>query len=344
MLLSMAESNAKHVVAVLGAGSWGMAVARHLERLGHRVRLWEFDQAAADRLASSRLLPDKLPGIRLPDAVLVTADLKEAVDGSDTLVFVTPSTFLRSSARSVAALGVRERLTVSLAKGIDIQSGERMTQILATELGNRSPVALVGPSHAEEVARDVPTALVAASTSVEAAVAVQEVFTSERLRVYTSDDPVGVELGAALKNIVAIAAGIVDGLGFESTDNVKGALLTRGLAEITRLGVRMGAKAETFAGLSGVGDLVTTCLSRHSRNRFVGEQIGRGRKLDDVLREMTMVAEGVTTTQAALRLSEKYDVDMPIARAVGAVLFENVPAGEALTQLMTRPAKPEIRR
>jgi glycerol-3-phosphate dehydrogenase (NAD(P)+) len=162
--------------------------------------------------------------------------------------------------------------------------------------------------------------------------------------VYTSDDPIGVELGAALKNIVAIAAGIVDGLGFESTDNMKGALLTRGLAEITRLGVRLGAKAETFAGLSGVGDLVTTCLSRHSRNRYVGEQVGRGRSLEDVLRGMTMVAEGVTTTEAALRLAKAHDVDMPIARAVGSVLFDKVPAAEALTQLMTRPAKPEIRR
>jgi glycerol-3-phosphate dehydrogenase (NAD(P)+) len=321
-----------------------MAIARHLERLGHRVRLWEFDRAAAGRLATSRLLPDKLPGIRLPDPVLVTADLSEAVDGSDALVFVTPSTFLRSSASRVASLGAKDRLTVSLAKGIDIETGERMTQILTTELGVRNPVALVGPSHAEEVARDVPTALVAASTSADTAIAVQEIFTSERLRVYTSDDPAGVELGAALKNIVAIAAGIVDGLGFESTDNMKGALLTRGLAEITRLGVRMGAKAETFAGLSGVGDLVTTCLSRHSRNRYVGEQVGKGRTLDDVLRGMTMVAEGVTTTQAALRLSDRYDVDMPIARAVGAVLFDNVPAAEALTQLMTRPAKPEIRR
>jgi glycerol-3-phosphate dehydrogenase (NAD(P)+) len=185
---------------------------------------------------------------------------------------------------------------------------------------------------------------VAASNSGTAAIAAQELFTADRLRVYTSDDPIGVELGAALKNIVAIAAGIVDGLGFESTDNMKGALVTRGLAEITRLGVRMGAKAETFAGLSGVGDLVTTCLSKHSRNRYVGEQIGRGRKLNDVLAGMTMVAEGVTTTQAALRLAAQYQVDMPIAQAVHAVLFEGVPANEALTQLMSRPASPEIRR
>jgi glycerol-3-phosphate dehydrogenase (NAD(P)+) len=321
-----------------------MAIARHLDRLGHCVRLWEFDPKAAQLLSETRLLPDKLPGIRLPDRVLVTNDLREAIDGSDALVFVTPSTVLRASAARVAALGRTERLIVSLAKGIDVQTGDRMTQILSAELGVKGPVALVGPSHAEEVARDVPTALVAASEVEDSAIKTQELFTSEKLRVYTSDDPVGVELGAALKNIVAIAAGIIDGLGYDSSDNMKGALVTRGLAEITRLGVKMGARAETFAGLSGVGDLVTTCLSKHSRNRHVGEQVGRGKRLDEVLSGMAMVAEGVTTTQAALRLAEKHDVDMPIARAVGAVLFDNVPAAEALAQLMARPAQPEIRR
>lgn len=336
--------SAAQTIAVLGAGSWGMAIARHLDRLGHRIRLWEFDAAAAKQLAKSRLLPDKLPGIRLPDGVLVTANLREAAADASALVFVTPSTALRQTAAAVSDLPASERLIVSLAKGIDVQSGERMTQILAAELQNPCPVALVGPSHAEEVARDVPTALVAASTDDAVAVKAQELFNSDRLRVYTSDDPIGVELGAALKNIVAIAAGIVDGLGFESTDNMKGALVTRGLAEITRLGVRLGARAETFAGLSGVGDLVTTCLSQHSRNRFVGEQVGRGKRLEEVLAGMSMVAEGVTTTQAALRLAEKYDVDMPIARAVSAVLFDHVPAAEALTQLMARPAQPEIRR
>ncbi len=321
-----------------------MAIARHLDRLGHRVRLWEFDLKAAQLLSTSRLLPDKLPGIRLPDTVLVTSELRDAVDSAPTLVFVTPSTVLRATASLVAEIGKGNRLMVSLAKGIDVQTGERMTQILADELGDHGAVALVGPSHAEEVARDVPTALVAASTSARNAEAAQEIFNSDRLRVYTSDDPIGVELGAALKNIVAIAAGIVDGLGFESSDNMKGALVTRGLAEITRLGVRMGAKPETFSGLSGVGDLVTTCLSKHSRNRYVGEEVGKGRSLDNVLKGMSMVAEGVTTTQAALRLATLHGVDMPIARAVHSVLFENVPAAEALTQLMARPAQPEIRR
>lgn len=340
----MTLGKTRSVITVLGAGGWGLAIARHLDRIGHRVRLWEFDPAAADHLRAARVLPDKLPGITLPETVFVSSDLKEAIAGSGVCVFVTPSSAVRATAARVAPIGGPGRLHVTLSKGIDIQSGERMTQVLADELGDPGVVALVGPSHAEEVARDVPTALVAASVSAERAQATQDVFSSDLLRVYTSDDPIGVELGAALKNIVAIAAGIVDGLGFESSDNMKGALVTRGLAEITRLGVRMGAKAETFAGLSGVGDLVTTCLSRHSRNRYVGEEVGKGRSLDEVLGGMSMVAEGVTTTQAALRLAEKHDVDMPIARAVHAVLFEKVPAAQALTQLMTRPAQPEIRR
>lgn len=340
----MASGKSRNVIAVLGAGGWGLAIARHLDRLGHDVRLWEFDPAASESLRTTRALPDKLPGIRLPESVSVDSNLDVVLEGANLYVFVTPSTVLRATAARVAQSGVAGRLIVSLSKGIDIQSGERMTQILSDELGDVAAVALVGPSHAEEVARDVPTALVAASVSAENAQATQDVFSSERLRVYTSDDPIGVELGAALKNIVAIAAGIVDGLGFESSDNMKGALVTRGLAEITRLGVRMGAKAETFAGLSGVGDLVTTCLSRHSRNRYVGEEVGKGRSLDEVLGGMSMVAEGVTTTQAALRLAEKLDVDMPIARAVHAVLFDKVPAALALEQLMTRPGQPEIRR
>lgn len=342
--MAMVAEQSQRRIAVLGAGGWGMAIARHLDRLGHSVRLWEFDPKAAHELAATRVLPGKLPGIRLPDSVLVTTDLSAAIDAVSAVVFVTPSTFLRSTAAQVSRIGAHGRLLVSLAKGIDVETGERMTEILAGELGDNGAVALVGPSHAEEVARDVPTALVAASVNAANAERAQEIFTSERVRVYTSDDPIGVELGAALKNIVAIAAGIIDGLGYESSDNMKGALITRGLAEITRLGARMGAKPETFAGLSGVGDLVTTCLSQHSRNRFVGEEVGKGRCLDDVLNGMTMVAEGVTTTQAALRLAGRHDVDMPIARAVHAVLFENVPALEALTRLMTRPVQPEIRR
>jgi len=331
-------------VAVLGAGSWGLAIARYLDGLGNTVRLWEFDPAAAASLAQTRRLPDKLPGIELPASVEVTDEVGFAVATADAIVFVTPSTAVRATAARVRALPKSGPIVVTLTKGIDIETGERMTEIIASELGLVSAVALVGPSHAEEVARTVPTALVAACADLDAARRVQALFNSDRLRVYTSDDVIGVELAAALKNIVAIAAGIVDGLGYESADNLKGALITRGLAEITRLGLKMGAKPETFAGLSGVGDLITTCLSRHSRNRHVGEQVGRGQRLPDVLAGMSMVAEGVTTTKAALRLAGIHQVDMPITRAVAKVLFEDYPAATALAELMARPAQPEIRR
>lgn len=340
----MNSITSKQVIAVLGAGSWGVTAARHLSEIGHDVCLWEHDAQAADQLTRNREIPDKLPGIRLPDSIKVTHDITVAVSRATAIVFVVPSTAIPVTADLVRSASTSAATIVSLTKGIDVESGERMTEIIAERLKRNDIVALVGPSHAEEVARDVPTALVAASADPSAAVRAQQLFTSERLRVYTSDDVIGVELGAALKNIVAIAAGIVDGLGYDSADNLKGALITRGLAEITRLGVRMRARPETFAGLSGIGDLVTTCLSRHSRNRHVGEQIGRGRTLADILAQMSMVAEGVNTTRAALRLAERLDVDMPIARAVGSVLFDGRAPRDALGELMARPLQPEIRR
>jgi glycerol-3-phosphate dehydrogenase (NAD(P)+) len=285
-----------------------------------------------------------LPGITLEPSVEVTNDVERTVTAADAVLFVTPSAAIRPTAARLASIDLSCRYAINLAKGIDIETGQRMTEVIAEELPGIPVAAVMGPSHAEEVARDVPTAMVAASVDLETAREAQVLFSTDRVRVYTSDDPIGVEFGAALKNIVAIAAGIADGMGYESADNLKGALITRGLAEITRLGVKMGAQPETFAGLSGIGDLVTTCLSRHSRNRYVGEQLGRGKRLAEILAEMTMVAEGVNTTKAALRLAEKNGVDMPIARAVGAVLFGDQPADQALAELMTRPLQPEIRR
>ncbi|MBD3298235.1 MAG: NAD(P)H-dependent glycerol-3-phosphate dehydrogenase [candidate division Zixibacteria bacterium] len=331
-------------IAILGAGGWGMAMANLLTQGGHDTILWEYDPKEADQLSQSRALPTKLPGIELPQSIEVTNNLPGAIDNANVVVFATPSTAVRPTAVTLSGVLPTECLIVSLAKGIDIETGERMTEIINSTLNRTDAVALLGPSHAEEVARGIPTAVVAASTDHAAAERTQHIFSSEQFRVYTSDDPVGVELGAALKNIVAIAAGIVDGIGLDSSDNMKGALLTRGLAEITRLGVAMGANPETFAGLSGVGDLVTTCLSQHSRNRHVGEQIGRGRSLEDILAEMSMVAEGVNATRAALRMARQHDVDMPIAEAVHAMLFEGIPAKIALNALMTRPLTSEIRR
>jgi glycerol-3-phosphate dehydrogenase (NAD(P)+) len=340
----MSQAEGRESVAVLGAGSWGIALAKLLDAAGHEVRLWEFDPPAASRLATLRALPEKLPDIELRPSIEVTNDLSRALSGSHAVLFVTPSSVVRTTALRARDLVPKDALVVSLAKGIEIETGQRMTQIISAELSDRPVVALVGPSHAEEVAREIPTAVVAACDDSGEASRAQSLFSTERFRVYTSKDTIGVELAAALKNIVAIAAGIVDGLGYDTADNLKGALMTRGLAEITRLGVKMGAQPETFAGLSGVGDLITTCLSRHSRNRFVGEQVGRGRPLVDVLASMSMVAEGVNTTKAALRLAEIHQVDMPIARAVASVLFDGRPAAGVLRDLMVRPPQPEIRR
>jgi glycerol-3-phosphate dehydrogenase (NAD(P)+) len=242
----------------------------------------------------------------------------------------------------VAAVRPRARVVVCLAKGMEVGTGRRMTEIIAEQLPAIPIVALTGPSHAEEVVRGVPTAVVAASDDRAAAERIQSLFSGETFRVYTSDDVVGVEVAAALKNIIAIAAGIADGLGYESADNLKGALLTRGLTEISRLGIRMGAKPETFAGLAGIGDLVTTCLSRHSRNRHVGEQIGRGRTLEETLAAMSMVAEGVNTTRAAVVLAQRLEVKMPIAEAVHRVLNGETHPREALTELMLRPLRSEM--
>jgi glycerol-3-phosphate dehydrogenase (NAD(P)+) len=331
-------------IAVLGAGGWGFAISRLLSDEGKTVRLWEFDPKAADAILRTRTIPDKLPDIELPQSVKVTNDIAEAIQDAGTIVFVTPSSAIRPTAKSLRGKVAPGCLILSLAKGTDIETGERMTEIIESELGFGPVVALMGPSHAEEVARGIPTAVVAACTDLSAAERAQEVFSTPMFRVYTSTDPIGVEIGASMKNIVAIAAGIVDGLGFSSADNLKGALITRGLAEIARLGVRMGADPETFSGLSGVGDLITTCLSKHSRNRYVGEQIGRGKSLDDILASMTMVAEGVNTTKAAVNLAKRYEVDMPIAQAVWEVLFNGRLPGEALAELMSRTPKPEIRR
>ena len=340
----MTASDHQAPIAVLGAGSWGFAIARLLADEGKAVRLWEFDPEAADQILRTRTIPDKLPDIELPDSVKATNDLTEAVTDAATIVFVTPSSAIRPTAKLLRGQVESGSLILSLAKGTDIETGERMTEIIETELGVGPVVALMGPSHAEEVARGIPTAVVAACTKMSAAERAQEVFSTLSFRVYTSNDPIGVEIGAAMKNIVAIAAGIVDGLGYASADNLKGALITRGLAEIARLGVKMGADPETFAGLSGVGDLITTCLSKHSRNRHVGEQIGRGKSLEEILASMTMVAEGVNTTKAAVNLARRFEVDMPIAQAVWEVLFNGRPPGEALAELMSRTPKPEIRR
>lgn len=329
-------------IGILGAGSWGMAIAWLLDRAGHDIMLWEFDPGACAIVRARRTHPDKLPGLMLPDSIAVTNRLDDTIRHAELLILAVPAQSLRSSLRQISSPLPDLMAVVNLAKGVENGTLKRMSEIVIAETGlpDELVVTVSGPSHAEEVIQDIPTAVVAAGPSARTVTTVQEIFSSGRFRVYNSDDIIGVELGGALKNIIAIAAGIADGLRLG--DNTKGALLTRGLAEITRLGIAKGARAETFAGLSGVGDLMTTCFSRHSRNRSVGERIGRGEQLSDILGSMTMVAEGVATCRSGWELSGRNEVEMPITAEVYRVLFEQKSPIEALEHLMGRTLKAEI--
>jgi glycerol-3-phosphate dehydrogenase (NAD(P)+) len=331
--------------AVLGAGSWGTTLAIVLAENGHDVALWEYDAGLANELARTGENLKFLPGVKIPARVSVTNDLDAALQGARVTVFVVPSHATRATARRVRAAGTFDRaaLVVCAAKGLEEGTLARLSEVLREELhldGGRI-VSLVGPSHAEEVSRGIPTSIVAAGSDADACRVAQDAFVRPYLRIYTNDDVVGVEIATSLKNSIAIAAGMLDGLGLG--DNTKAALVTRGLAEITRLGVAMGASAETFSGLAGVGDLVVTCLSRHSRNRYLGEAIGRGETLEQALSRMVMVAEGVRTTRAAVELGRRYGVELPIIEMVHRVLFEGRDPKEAVTTLMTRPPRAETR-
>jgi glycerol-3-phosphate dehydrogenase (NAD(P)+) len=325
-------------VAVLGAGSWGTTLAVHLSQTGAQVRLWGNVPQDLDALLQTRENRKFLPGIRLPDGVKVLPELEAALESADFTFYVVPSQAVREVARKVAASGHRS-LPVCAAKGLELGSLKRMSEVLEDCLGEPGPVILTGPSHAEEVSRGVQTAVVAAAADEARAKAVQLLCSTPSFRVYTSADVAGCEYAAALKNVIAIAAGVCDGIGWG--DNTKGALLTRGLAEISRLGVALGGRRETFFGLAGLGDLITTAISRHSRNRHVGEAIGQGRRLAEVLGEMLMVAEGVTTARAACDLGRAHDVELPITEEVCAMLFEGRSPREALQTLMTRELKSE---
>ena len=329
-------------IAILGAGSWGMAMAYMLDKNGKQVKLWEFNANDYRRLVTLRQRPDKLKGVILAPSIDITNDLKYALEDVQLIILAIPSQFLRSVLVSMKKYYIARTGFVSLAKGIENSSLKRMTEIVHEELDIDINLiaALSGPSHAEEVAQDMPTAVVVAGGNPEYLTNLQTTFSNQSFRAYQSDDIIGVELGGALKNIIAIAAGIAAGL--KMGDNTMGALITRGLAEISRLGIAMGAKAQTFAGLSGIGDLVTTCSSKHSRNRYVGEKIGQGEKLDNILNNMSMVAEGVATTRSGYVLAQKYDIEMPITNEVYEVLFNNKPPDVAVRELMERKLKAEI--
>jgi len=329
-------------ISVLGAGSWGMAIAALLDNNDARVKLWEFNRDDYEKISQLRCHPDKLDRIKLAPGIEVTNDLAFALDGADWLVLAIPSQSLRSVLVQLKNNPVRAAGFINLAKGIENGSLKRMSELIIEELevSPEQVATLSGPSHAEEVVADLPTAVVAAGSSEEFTARIQQLFSNRTFRVYQSDDLLGVELGGSLKNIIAIAAGITAGLGMG--DNTMGALITRGLAEIARLGIEMGARAETFAGLSGIGDLVTTCASRHSRNRYVGEKIGRGELLADILAGMKMVAEGVATTRSGQALAQQRGVEMPITHEVYQVLFDDKPAAAAVEDLMGRSLKAEI--
>lgn len=333
-------------ISVLGAGSWGMTLAIHLCKNDHNVTVWEFDKAQVELLKKDRENKIFLPGIKLPDELEVENDIMLSVSGAEMIIFAVPSQVVRSTAEKVneAVEDWNEiKAVVSVAKGLELDTHKTMSTVIAEELNQVSSdiiCVLSGPSHAEEVSRDIPTAIVAASASSSTSELVQDTFSSSYLRVYAGDDVDGLEYGGSFKNTIAIAAGIVDGAGFG--DNTKAALMTRALVEITRLGVAMGAKEETFRGLAGMGDMIVTCLSRHSRNRHVGEEIGKGKSLEDVLENMSMVAEGVNTTKIIKELSVEYNIEMPISEQVYNVLFDNKKPEEAVLDLMTRDLKTEL--
>ncbi|NOT34114.1 MAG: NAD(P)-dependent glycerol-3-phosphate dehydrogenase [Candidatus Eisenbacteria bacterium] len=325
-------------VAVLGAGSWGTTLGLVLAGGGHDVQLWDHDRAHLDAIDGARENRKFLPGIILPGGVKVQPELGRALEGAGFAVYAVPSHALRSVGTQVARSS-RGVLPVCATKGLELETLKRATEILSATLDDDAPVLLVGPSHAEEVSRGIPTSVVAASRDEERARDVQRLFAGPRFRVYTNTDVVGCEYGAALKNVIAIAAGVCDGLGYG--DNTKGALLTRGLAEITRLGLALGGRRETFYGLTGMGDLIATAMSRHSRNRHVGERLGRGESLEAVLGNMVMVAEGVNTARAARDVGRAQAVELPITEQVCAILFDGVAPARALEALMTRDLKSE---
>lgn len=327
--------------AVLGAGGWGTTLAMLLHGNGHRIKLWEFFPERAGELRRARENALFLPGVEIPQEIAITDDLPEALEEVSLIVFAVPSHVLRDVAKLACPHLLEDIISVNVAKGLEEKTLKRMSQVLEDELPSGAKIAtLSGPSHAEEVSRGIPTAVTVASRHESINEQVQRIFMSSHFRVYTNDDLVGVELAGSVKNVVAIAAGICDGLKYG--DNTKGALLTRGLAEISRLGIAMGAKAQTFSGLSGMGDLITTCISKHSRNRHVGEQIGKGKKLNQVLSEMEMVAEGVNTTKSARLLARSKGVEMPITDQVYRVLFDDKDPRSAVDDLMNRGAKAEI--
>ncbi|MBO5510044.1 MAG: NAD(P)H-dependent glycerol-3-phosphate dehydrogenase [Lachnospiraceae bacterium] len=321
-------------IGVLGAGSWGVALTKLLSGNGHDVTVWSIDKAEVDMLATKREHETKLAGVKLPDSVSITNNIEEAVKDAKMLVFVVPSPFIRSTAKAAAPYVKKDQIIVNVSKGIEESTLMTLTEVISDEIKDAMVGVLSGPSHAEEVGLGMPTTVVAGASTKEVAELIQDTFMSDSFRVYTSPDVIGIELGGALKNVIALAAGMADGMG--CGDNAKAALITRGIAEITRLGVKMGGQLTTFAGLSGIGDLIVTCASKHSRNRKAGYLMGQGKTYKEAMDEVKMVVEGVYSAKAALELSRKYDVEMPIVEMINKILFEDFDSREAMKILLTR--------
>ena len=326
-------------VGVLGAGSWGTALSVLLHDNGHHVTVWSIDENEVKMLSEKREHELKLPGVKIPDDMIITGDLETAVRDKDFLVLAVPSPFTRSTARKMRPFVEKDQIIVDVAKGIEESTLMTLSEQIRQEIPQADVAVLSGPSHAEEVGRRLPTTCVVGAKSRKTAEYLQSAFISRVFRVYISPDILGIELGGSLKNVIALAAGIADGLGYG--DNTKAALITRGIAEISRLGVKMGGRIESFTGLTGIGDLIVTCASVHSRNRRAGYLIGQGKSVQEAMDEVKMVVEGVYSAKAAARLAEKYDVSMPIVEEVNRVLFEGKSPAEAVDDMMLRESRSE---
>ena len=326
-------------VGVIGAASWGTALSVLLHDNGHSVTVWSIDESEVKMLDEKREHLLKLPGVKLPGDMVFTGDLEKAIQGKDFLVLAVPSVYTRSTARSMKPYVADGQIIVDVAKGIEESTLKTLSQQIEEEIPQADVAVLSGPSHAEEVGRKLPTTCVIGAKTRKTAEYLQSMFISKVFRVYTSPDILGIELGGSLKNVIALAAGIADGLGYG--DNTKAALITRGIAEIARLGVKMGGKIESFIGLTGIGDLIVTCASVHSRNRKAGYLIGQGRSMQEAMDEVKMVVEGVYSAKAAAKLAEQYDVSMPIVEEVNAVLFDGKDPARAVDDLMQRESKSE---
>lgn len=328
-------------VGIMGAGSWGIALSVLLDKNGADVTVWSALEDEITMLKENHEHVTKFPGVKLADSIKFTSDLEETVKLNEILIMAVPSTFMRTTSKKMKPFVKEGQIIVNVAKGIEENTLMTLSEIIEEEIPQAKVAVMCGPSHAEEVGRGIPTSIVVGAKEQKVAEILQDLFMNETFRVYTSPDVLGMEIGSSLKNVVALAAGIADGLGYG--DNTKAALITRGIAEIARLGMKMGGKFETFAGLTGIGDLIVTCASMHSRNRRAGILIGQGKTMKEAMDEVQMVVEGVYSAKAAMQLSKKYNVELPIIEQVNLILFENKSAADAVKDLMIREKKIEIK-